>query len=80
MNRFDLQSAALRLSAEMMQEGLPGWAAKLMEATSLGTTGAELCMTLRAVLMQFLRSEPNSRPRTLRLVHDLLHDIEPVLV
>jgi hypothetical protein len=80
MNRFDLQSAALRLSAEMMQEGMPGWAGKLMEATSLGTTGAELCMTLRTTLLQFMRAGASGSPRTLRLVQELLHEIEPVLI
>ena len=79
MNRFDLDSAALRLSAELHQEGLPGWAGRVMEATSFGTTGAEVSLALRSVLQRLLRSESSCRPRTLQIVQELLHSMEPVM-
>ena len=79
MKRFDLDSAALRLSAELHQEGLPGWAARVMEVTSLGTTEAEVSLALRSVLHRLLRSESSFRPRTLQIVRELLPNMEPAM-
>lgn len=80
MNRFELNSAALRISAELAQEGLPGWATRVLDATSLSATGAEICMALRSALLQFLTAGSSCRPHTLQLVRSFLNQIDPVMV